>query len=66
MKKTILRVTEIAVIATLLCLGCSDDDKKPDWNGEADGFIERMSGASFYKLTTEVSPAGGDGVVQSV
>jgi len=65
MKKTILRVTEIAVIATLLCIGCSDDDKKTDWNGEADGFIGRMSGTSFYSLTTEVSPAGGGTVSYS-
>jgi uncharacterized protein (TIGR02145 family)/uncharacterized repeat protein (TIGR02543 family) len=66
-KKTILQVTKLAIIATLLCIGCGDDDKdkNPDWNGEADGFLGRISGASFYTLTTEVSPVGGGTVSRS-
>jgi len=65
------RLRFVCVVVVLLSVaflaGCNDadtGDRSPDWDGQADGFIERVSGKT-YTLTTKVSPSGSGSVSRS-
>ena len=59
MKKTISRITGLAVTAALFCAGCDDGGGSENPNGDADGFLGWMNG---YTLEVAIKDWGGDSV----
>jgi uncharacterized protein (TIGR02145 family)/uncharacterized repeat protein (TIGR02543 family) len=63
MKKVVLRVILFAVIAALVCVGCTDDGGTQNKSSEVGEFVNMfVGGGAQYTLSVDISPIGGGNV----